>query len=298
MGFAVQAGAAVPYYYLGANISDDGNSITGGEVRFDATRGAGTWTGKRIAGNGPPRITGISNAASGATGQVAPGQLVSIYANAAVNALGPKEGAGMKIEDGKASTSISGVTVEFMPIGALAPLTYVSAGQINAIVPYEVSGLSQVQVRVHFNGRSSEPFAIRVGASELGIFTANGSGTGLGAILNYDGTQNSTTRKAARGSVIVLYLTGAGQTTPPGESGKVTVPLSSEPYTPQPLTPIAVRINGESARIAFYGEAPGLVSGVVQLNVEVPLAISAGMLPVSVIAGGRSTPEGVTVAVE
>jgi uncharacterized protein (TIGR03437 family) len=46
------------------------------------------------------------------------------------------------------------------------------------------------------------------------------------------------------------------------------------------------------------GEAPGLVSGVLQLNVVIPVSISAGDQPVSVSIGGRSTQTGVTVSVK
>ena len=166
---------------------------------------------------------------------MAPGQLISIYSNPALNMIGPKEGAGIQVDGGIVSNRIGGVTVEFLPIGVLAPLTYVSAGQINAIVPYEVTGLSQAQIRVNFNERSSEPFPVSVTQTAPGIFTANGSGTSLGAILNHDGSVNSAAQPARRGGVIVLYMTGAGQTTPPGVSGRVTVPAASEPYTPRPL---------------------------------------------------------------
>jgi uncharacterized protein (TIGR03437 family) len=48
----------------------------------------------------------------------------------------------------------------------------------------------------------------------------------------------------------------------------------------------------------YAGGAPGLVVGVWQLNVEVPLDIAAGVVAVSVQVGGETSPEGVTVAVQ
>ena len=254
-------------WYTASPIGADRNAIK--EGLFGSTTGGanGSWKAKRR--NGPPEIGAITNSASGGQGQVAPGQLISIYTTGATtNPIGPESGVGLRLENGRVSNTIGGVTVEFLPIGVLAPLTYVSNRQVNAIVPFEVAGLSQVQVRVNFNGRSSEPFPVSVAQTAPGIFTMNGSGTGPGAILNHDGSVNSVARPERRGGVIVLYLTGAGQTAPPGISGRV--PADSEPYTTRPLAPATVHINGQPARILFYGEAAGLVSGAVQMNVEVP----------------------------
>lgn len=288
------------YVYRGGWFSSDGNSIEGGTAHYGGRGGTvlAYWTAKRIAGNGPPKILAVVNAASGAQGEIAAGEIVTIYGNAALNAIGPKNATALRIVDGSVSTSVAGVRVEFLPTGVFAPLTYVSAGQINAIVPYEVAGLSSVQVRVHFDGRSSDPYQLPVGVAAPGIFTANGSGTGQGAILNHDGILNTLSRREPRGGIITLFITGAGQTAPPGVTGRVTVASPVEPYTPQPLAPVAVRINGQPARVLFYGEAPGLVSGLVQLNVEIPTTISPGAVPVLVTVGAKSSREGVTVAVE
>ena len=297
--FVAGAFGAGDMLYIGKTISSDGNSILGGTVGISRSQTTAEWTAKRIAGNGPPKITAVVNAATGNEGLVVPGELISLYSNANLNALGPSVGIGLQINDqGKVSDSIGGVMVEFLPIGVFAPLTYASAGQINAVVPYEVAGLSQAQLKVHFNGRSSDAFTVRVGTTAPGIFTANGSGTGSGAIVNHDGRINSVEHREPRGGIVVLYATGAGQTSPPGVSGRVTVALNSEPYTPQPLAPAIVHIGGVPARVLFYGEAPGIISGVVQLNVEIPVAISPGTVPVSITVGNNTSREGVTVAVE
>ena len=47
-----------------------------------------------------------------------------------------------------------------------------------------------------------------------GIFTATGTGQGQAAVLNQDGTYNSPSNPAPRGSVIVFYAVGAGAMTP------------------------------------------------------------------------------------
>jgi uncharacterized protein (TIGR03437 family) len=53
----------------------------------------------------------------------------------------------------------------------------------------------------------------------------------------------------------------------------------------------------EPASVAFYGEAPGLVAGVMQINVQIPAGVAARDLPVSVTVGSAVTQSGVTVSV-
>jgi uncharacterized protein (TIGR03437 family) len=48
----------------------------------------------------------------------------------------------------------------------------------------------------------------------------------------------------------------------------------------------------------FYGEAPGMVSGVMQLNVQVLATVPSGPIPISVTVGGKATQSGITVAVQ
>jgi uncharacterized protein (TIGR03437 family) len=61
---------------------------------------------------------------------------------------------------------------------------------------------------------------------------------------------------------------------------------------------VAVLIGGQPASVAFYGEAPGLVSGVMQLNVQIPANAASGNLPISVSVGGNSSQSGVTISVQ
>jgi uncharacterized protein (TIGR03437 family) len=50
-----------------------------------------------------------------------------------------------------------------------------------------------------------------------------------------------------------------------------------------------VTIDGQPAQVSFYGEAPGLVAGMLQVNVQVPAAARAGDLPVAVTIGAASS---------
>jgi uncharacterized protein (TIGR03437 family) len=64
------------------------------------------------------------------------------------------------------------------------------------------------------------------------------------------------------------------------------------------VLPVTVRIGGQSATLAFYGEAPGLISGVMQLEVRIPANVPEGDLPISVSVGGTRSPNGVMVSVQ
>ena len=94
--------------------------------------------------------------------------------------------------------------------------------------------------------------------------------TGPGAILNSNNSVNGpgtgATSPATRGDTVVVYLTGEGQTSPAGVTGKVTTVSSTPPLTPGPLLPISVTVGGQPASWNFAGEAPGFVSGVLQLK--------------------------------
>jgi uncharacterized protein (TIGR03437 family) len=189
--------------------------------------------------------------------------------------------------------------------GYSAPLTYVSATQINCVVPYEVAGLLSPSVQVTYAGQTSNVYSLSAAATVPGIFSQNGSGSGPGAVLNASGTVNGPNSPAAKGSIIVIYMTGEGQTSGvngargvTGSVTQVTTLPNGNPFTPQPLFIPAVTIGGQPATIQFYGEAPGDVAGVMQLNVVVPTAAASGTDALMVSIGGASSQSGITVSVQ
>ncbi len=254
----------------------------------------GSWS-VRITATPPttqPNVTAVVNAASLQSGPVSPGEVVTISGTN----IGPSSPSFLALDqNGNVSTSIGGVQAFFG--GTAAPLTYVSATQINAVVPYGVIGLINPSVQISFLGQISNTFLLQSAPTVPALFTLNASGTGPGAILNEDGNINSPANPAPKGSYIVLYATGEGQTAPPGVTGRITSVSATLPLTPQPLLPVGVTIGGQSATVAFYGEAPGLVSGVLQINVRIPASAPSGNLPVQVSVGGIASQLGVTVSV-
>jgi uncharacterized protein (TIGR03437 family) len=181
--------------------------------------------------------------------------------------------------------------------GFASPMIYASATQVAAVVPYELKQFANASVVVRFLGQTSNGVSVNVVTTQPGVFTANASGTGPGAILNSNSTSNSQANPATRGDAIVVYLTGEGETSPAGVTGKVTTVASPPaPLTPGPLLPVTVTIAGQPANWSFAGEAPGFVSGVMQLNVIVPTGVPAGDQPIVVSIGGNPSQTGVTVS--
>ena len=242
-----------------------------------------------------PVIAGLANAASGYSASVAPGELISIYGTE----LGPLAPVSTQLDSsGKyVATTLGGVQVTVG--GYAAPVMYVSAGQVNAVVPYEVASLQSVGVTVKFLGQASNAFTLPVGATAPGVFTLNATGSGQGLILNAaDYSVNGPAKPAAKGSYVLVYVTGEGATLPAGTTGLVTVAQPAPPYTPGPLLTVVPWVNGQIAYFNFAGEAPGFVSGVMQVNVQIPANAPSGDLPLQVSVGGNFSQTGVTVRVQ
>jgi uncharacterized protein (TIGR03437 family) len=172
-------------------------------------------------------------------------------------------------------------------------MVYALAGQVSAIVPYEVALSQTAAVTVEVQGVRSAPFTIPVAATVPAMFTQNASGQGPGVIQNQDLSLNTSLNPATRGQVIVIYATGEGQTTPPGVDGRIQYDVPSVP-----VATCSVTIGGQSATVQYCAFAPYEVSGVLQINAVVPTGISTGSVPVTFSVGGVSSQAGVTVAVK
>jgi uncharacterized protein (TIGR03437 family) len=99
--------------------------------------------------------------------------------------------------------------------------------------------------------------------------------TGQAAAINEDGTLNSPSNPAARGSIIVLYGTGIG--------------VSGQPVT--------VQISGISADVLYAGGVAGN-PGLFQVNARVPAGyVAPGIVSAVVNVGQAASQGGVTVAI-
>jgi uncharacterized protein (TIGR03437 family) len=241
-----------------------------------------------------PPIKSVTNAASYIGGAVSPGEMVTIFGTG----IGPAAAAGATTDPatGKLATTIGGVQVLFN--GTPAPMIYASSTQVSAVVPYEMALISNPSVWIGYAGQISNAYPLIVAATAPGLFAQNASGSGTGAILNQDNSLNGPSHPAAKGSIVQMFMTGEGQTTPLGITGKITgVTLPPPQVTPAPVQPILVSTGGQ-ALYTYAGEAPGMVAGVMQLNVQIPAGVPSGPLEVLVSIGGVSSQNSITVSVQ
>jgi uncharacterized protein (TIGR03437 family) len=238
-------------------------------------------------GSDTMRISGIANGASGARGAVAPGEIVTITGTL----IGPTANATLTMtSDGKVATSLAGVRVFFDEFAA--PLLYVSAGQINATVPYEVAGRATAQVRVQKDGVASDPYMIQISPTAPGIFTATQDGRGQAAALNDDNAANSQSSPANRGSIVQVFGTGEGITQPPGITGSVTDGLRVA------VGKVSATVGGLPAEVVFAGAAPQAIAGLFQVNIRIPPNATTGDVPIAITVGEAKSQTGVTIAVK
>jgi uncharacterized protein (TIGR03437 family) len=250
---------------------------------------------------------GILNAASNdKTGYVAPGSLVSIYGTELAASL--QQSGSIPL-----SNQLTGVSVTINNV--TAPLQFVSTGQINAQVPWEMlpllppvsAGTIQVPVVVTRNGVASAPINVTVGPASPGIFTFQ-FGVGPAIAVNGDGSIAApanaglpyTSHPAKAGDVLVMYATGLGAVDTTVADGDVPKVITSKALS-QPT----VLVGGQSAPVLFAGlvgrdtsgAAIGFV-GVYQINFTVPSGAGTGVVPLQIQMNGVTSRNDVTIAVQ
>jgi uncharacterized protein (TIGR03437 family) len=171
--------------------------------------------------------------------------------------------------------------------GEAAPLVSVQATEILVIAPQDVASKGKVTVTVK-NQSASTSVVLNVAAAVPGIFVSSGS---QAAAINEDGSLNGNDHPAPAGSVVALYLTGAGLTDPPAVDG-----VPPAPPFPQLALPITVTVGGVDTEVVYAGAAPGL-PGLAQVNIRVPRVAASAAVPVHVAVGGISRNQLLTIAV-
>ncbi len=169
-------------------------------------------------------------------------------------------------------TSMNGTSV--IVGGVPAPLYYVSPGQINAQLPFELDATKQYQVFVTANGAYTTPETVQLSPASPGV-AAFANGTLIAQ--HGDGSLVSSDSPARPGEYLAVYLAGLGVTnaTPPSGAASPTSPLA------RPLTTPRLTIDGSDSPVAFAGLTPGLV-GLYQMNFQVPAGLPAGTITVVV----------------
>ena len=161
---------------------------------------------------------------------------------------------------------LGGVQVLFG--GIPAALLYVSPGQINAQVPFEIPDVSAVDLVVKNGSATSAALDVTLLAQDLGIFTTLKSGIPV-----------SATNPVSAGQSITIWATGLGAVLPPVPTGQ---PGPSNPLAIAAITPV-VNIGGQPAKVDFAGLAPGQV--IYQINATAASDLGAPTSEVTVEDG-------------
>ena len=223
--------------------------------------------------------------------ELSPGAIVSLYGSK----MGPPEGAAFQLENGRLPATLAGTRV--LVNGEPVPLLMVSYWQVNAILPYSLDPRGRPRIQVVTDSEPGNELANSfTKRAWISLFRLDDS---MAAALNEDGTLNSPENPAAKGSAVMLFGTGGGTTTPPSVAGEVT------PLAPRQLDYGAgVEIpGGPKLTVEYAGAAPGLVAGVIQINVRLPEVIPEiegyppDVLPLRIETPGIAFTELVTIAV-
>jgi uncharacterized protein (TIGR03437 family) len=224
-------------------------------------------------------------------GGVAAGSIVSIFGSNLAGATVAATSLPLPTTLGQTNVRIGGI---------VAPLFFVSPGQINAQVPWAVAA-GPTTLTVAAVGGSSIPANVTIQDSAPGLFSQTSDGRGPGAVLNYVSQQQTPINTPGvtinPGGIVILYGTGFGRVTnplvgsPPPADG--TAAGAAEQKTI--VTPV-VTIGGRPAVVRYSGLAPTFV-GLYQINAEIPAGTPEGCyLPVTV-AFGTNVSNTVTIGV-
>ena len=237
---------------------------------------------------------GVINAASGAsvTGPVAPGSLVSIFGSDLASGLAQADSIPL-------STTLNNVSVTFN--GVPSPLLFVSGGQVNAQLPWNVlpgGTTGSANVVVTRSGQASAGQTLQVGPFSPGIFAINN----IAVAINSDGSiaapagaiPGVATHPAKIGDPggLVILCTGLGAVTPANTNGAASLDaLRTATTTP------TVLIGNMPVTVLFAGLSPQFV-GVNQVNVSLPQGTPTGdAVSIQISQGGVTTSATITIAV-
>lgn len=243
-----------------------------------------------------PQILGITDGASFLPGSIAPGEMLAIFGTG----IGPDALTTFTLPAPPSTTlatSLAGVRILFE--GVESPLIFVSSTQVVAMAPYSLVPGSTVNVVAEFNGVQSADYPVTVTDTVPSLFTVGSAGVGQAAAFNVDQTTGALTLNAdvtpvVKGGIISLYGTGAGVTNPAGTDGSILVSPA-----PPPVAAVSATIGGQDATVLYAGGAPGLVDGMMQINLQVPAGAPSGKaIPLQVTIGAASSPVGVTISIK
>ncbi len=222
---------------------------------------------------------------------ITPGQVLSIFGTDLAPSVPfiPPTGAA-------SSSATFGVSFNNIP----APILYSSAQQINVQVPFEISGQTSVQMKV-VDGQDplplSETLTLGVAEHQPAIFLLPSAFTDLipsytvrcggqvviglpAEAVNADGTLNDCANPAVTGTTVTLFVDGLGQVTPPLTTGSIAQAAIA-------ITPgVDLSSPGSPSLTVATLTVPGSISGVAQVQVQLPKGLATGAYQLVPSVGG------------
>ena len=169
--------------------------------------------------------------------------------------------------------------------------------QTCALPIYGIPAGSSILAVVEYNSVASPPVLIQLTATAPAIFSTSGIGTGQVAAFIVDPTTgkmflNNDKNSGAKGQILIFYATGEGI------SGSI-VPIDGQiATTPASVVnpAVSVDIGGAPAEILYAGPSPGLVNGILQINVKIPGSATSGKAaPIVLRIGAGTSQAGITM---
>jgi uncharacterized protein (TIGR03437 family) len=227
--------------------------------------------------------------------------LVSIFGSNFAPLGMPRTAHAGYIRDNKYPTELECVAVEIA--GQRSAILYAQADQINVQAPV-IDGTGDMPVRVIMNPGRPNELASAVGTLRVqnfspAFFTFNGRSLAAvsndGPIIADPSLGYTGARPARPGEIIQLYATGLGATQ------TAVAPGTIAPNQPVPTTgKVTVSVGGTmlpDTAVSYSGLAPGNISGLYQINVQLPSSLSNGDIPVLMTIGGSQSVAGTTIPV-
>lgn len=249
--------------------------VGGMEVLFDGT----ARLNPTIAANG------AVNAASFQVGNgVAPGSYLTLF------------GTGLSDTTDSFTTPYLPLAIDYASVSFDVPsaglslpgyISYVSPGQVNLQVPWELEGQSSAFIKVTIEDSQGTVYTLPLAQYSPAFFDYLEPVTNDLLLIAYDtsGDLIGSSHPATRGQMVNLYANGLGPVNNQPADGQ---PTPASPSATTTTTP-TVTIGGQAASVQFSGLAPGLI-GVYVLTVQVPAGISPGMQPAIVTINGVASP--------
>ncbi len=207
----------------------------------------------------------IVNSATQTAEALAPNCLATIYgANLAFNTIATVASA----QPGSIlPTSLDGVSV--LVDGFFASLFFISPGQINFVVPYDLRA-GTVTVEVVRQGAAGPSVQIQLNATSPGLFPWNGN---VAIATHLSGALISAAAPAQAGEIIVLFADGLGRVTPDTQTGRLAQ-FAAKIVAAAQMQVMLGGVAVPAPNILYAGLAPGF-SGLYQINLKLPDTLPA-----------------------